>query len=171
MSREGLGRLFDVGTTIVPVDASAGAQTGLRTHLKNAGGLDFLVLLSAAASGVEDVTFTLQEANAATGGTAQNLATIDHYYRKAEATLDNDETWTRVNQTKAATITVAGATFSTQQVMLVIPVSGESLSDGFEWVLLNSSDPGTVARLVTVIPIVRDLNVQRAPANLADLNT
>lgn len=171
MGREGLGRLFDVGTGTVPVDASAGAQTGLRTHLKNAGGVDFLVLLGAAASGTEDITFDLQEANAATGGTIQDLDVVDHYYRKAEATLDNDETWTKVTQAKASEVTVAGASFATQQVTLVIPVNGESLSDGFEWVSLNATDPGTVARLLAIVPVVRDLNVQRAPANLADLNT
>lgn len=167
---ERLGYHFDIGTTVVPVDAAAGAQTGVRTHLRNYDAVAFVCLLGAAASGVEDVTFTLREADAATGGTVQDLATIDHYYRKAEATLDNDETWTKVTQAAGAGVTVAGASFATQQVIIAIEVSADELSDGFEWVQINVTDPGTVARLVAVVPVMHDLAVQRAPQNLANPN-
>lgn len=167
---EGLGYRFDIGSQVVPVDGSAGALTGHRIHLKNYDAVAFVVALGAAASGTEDVVLDLQQADAATGGTIQDLDTIDHYYRKAEAVLDGDETWTKVTQTAASEVTIAGASFAAQQVIVVIEVSADALADGFEWVSLNVADIGTVARLISVVAVMHNLAVQRAPANLAQPN-
>lgn len=167
MAQEALGRLVDISTGWTPVDLATAGATGKRVSLRNAGGVLILVSLAAAASGTESVTLTLQEHTAASGGTSQNLAVIDHYYRKAEATLDGDEQWTRVSQTAAATISVAGASFATQEVLIAIEVQNTSLSDGYDYISLNASDPGTVSRIGECHYVLRDLMVQRAPAKLA----
>ncbi|MBA4865916.1 hypothetical protein H1V43_32145 [Streptomyces sp. PSKA54] len=167
MAQEALGRLVDISTGFTPVDLATAGATGKRVSLRGAGGVLVLVSLAAAASGTESVTLTLQEHSASSGGTSQNLAVIDHYYRKAEATLDGDEQWTRVSQTAAATISVAGASFATQEVLIAIEVNATSLSDGFAYVSVSASDPGTVARVAECVYVLRDLVAQRAPASLA----
>lgn len=166
---EALGRLVDVVPGVVPVDLGTAGATGLRVHLKNAGGVAIVVYL-AAGTAAQNPTFTLREHNAATSGTSQDLAVIDHYYVKAEATLDADETWTRVDNTSAGAprATVTDANWDdANQVLAVIEVNSTSLSDGFEWVSLNSSDPGT-AHLGCVLYLLRDLTVQRDPAALVN---
>jgi hypothetical protein len=163
---EGLGRLFDLSTGVVPVDLQT-AQTGKRVSLRNCGAVT-IVLFKAAGTAGDDPTVTLQEHNASSGGTSQNLAIIDHYYLKNEATLDGDETWTRKTQSAAATIAdPGGATTSAEEQQIVaIEVRGEQLSDGFSYVSLNVADTGTNAQLGGVLYILHDLDVQRAPANL-----
>src|SRR5437868_10308622 len=97
---EGLGRLYDVNINSVPTDAVAGAVTGKRTHLKNAGGCAFIVITTGASTDVLDVD--LQQHTAATGGTTADLDIITRYYSKSEATLDGDEVWTKGTQAAAS---------------------------------------------------------------------
>lgn len=167
MAMEALGRLVDVSTGTLPVDLAAGAQTGARVSLKKAESVLILVVLGAAGAGTDDLTLTLKQHTAASGGTSSNLAVVDHYYRKAEATLDGDETWTRVTQTAAATVTVAGASLATQQVLLAIEVHGTQLSDTYDYISVDVADPGTNARLGAVLFVLHDLKVQRKPENLS----
>jgi len=162
---EGLGRLFDLSTGAVPVDLAAAAVTGKRVHLRNCGGVT-IVVFKGAGTAAEDPTFDLQEHNASTGGTSQDLDIIDHFYLKQEATLDGDETWTRVAQTAASEVTGNG-TSAEEQAIYVFEVDATKLSDGFEWVSLNVADVGAGAQLGAILYILRDLHVQRAPANLA----
>jgi hypothetical protein len=52
--------------------------------------------------------------------------------------------------------------------MAVVEVQASELSDGYEWVSVNTTDSGTTTgKLGTVIAILYDLKVQRAPENLA----
>ena len=167
MSRLGLGAGFDVGSVIVPIDLAAGANTGHRIHLENYGAVAFVGYLNNGTA-AEAPTFTLQEHNAASGGTSQNLAVIDKYYQKEEAALDGDETWTEVTQTAAATVTDADWD-DANEVVVVFEVRAEQLSDGFEWVSVNIADTGT-AHVGAVLAIMYDLKVQRAPQNLPNPN-
>ncbi len=168
MAQEGLGRLFDISTGFVPVDMQTAANTGKRVSLKNAGGCT-IVLFKAAGTAGDDPVLTLKQHTAATGGTSANLATIDHYYVKSESTLDGDETWTKVTQAAAATITDPGGagTSAEEQQIVVIEVNGTSLADGYDYISLDVADVGGNAQLGCVLYLLRDLMVQRAPANLA----
>lgn len=163
---EGLGRLFDVVAGAAPVDLTTAAVTGNRVSLRDAGGVTIVAFKDIGAAG-EDPTFTLKEHDAASGGTSQNLAVIDSFYQKADATdLSGDEKWTRTTQTAAATVT--DATWGEKELILVIEVDSTQLSDGFGWVSLDVSDPGaTAGQLGCVLYLLRDLAVQRTPANLA----
>lgn len=162
-----LGRLFNISVGAVPTDAVAAAITGNRVHLKDAAGVSFVVVCSAGSTDILDVD--LQEHNAATGGTSQDLDIITKYYYQDEATLDGDETWTEGSQSAASEITNIGS--ASAQQLVVIEVGANQLSDGFEWVSLNVPDLGTNGtKYVAILNIVHDLNVQRKPQNLPNLN-
>jgi len=165
---EGLGRLFDIAAGVAPLDLQT-ARTGNRVHLRNAAGCTIVIYKGAGTAG-DDPTFTLRQHTAATGGSSANLAVITHYYLKAEATLDGDETWTRVAQSAAATVVDPGGatTSAEEQQILVIEVDGVELSSGYEWISVDCADTGSNAQLGAVLYLLRDLMIQRSPANLAN---
>jgi hypothetical protein len=74
-----------------------------------------------------------------------------------------------VSQAAAATIADPGGagTSAEHQQILVIPVLGTSLSDGYSYVSLDVADVGTNAQLGGVLYLLHDLTAGRAPANLA----
>jgi hypothetical protein len=163
---EGLGRLFDISAGVAPVDLNTAGATGKRVSLKHAEGVTIVAAFGAQASGTEALAFTLKQHTAATGGTSANLATVTRYYTKLEATLDGDETWSLSTQAAAATIPIVAGDRDKEGI-LVVEVDGPQLSDGYAYVSLDVADPGAVARLGAVLYILRDLKVQRKPANLA----
>lgn len=169
MSIEALGRVFDVCTGIVPIDLAAGANTGHRVHLKNYDGVAIVLFFNNGIA-AEPVVATVQEHNAASAGTSQSLAVIDHYYVKSEAALDGDETWSAVTQSASATITNADWDDALEG-LVVAEVQAASLSDGFEWISVNIADTGAGgAHVGAALYIPYDLKVQRAPENLAQPN-
>lgn len=162
-----LGRLFNVSVGAVPTDAVAGAITGNRIHLKDCGGVSFIVIATGASTDVLDLD--LQEHNAASGGTSQDLDIITKYYYQSETTLDGDETWSEGSQSAASEITNVGA--ASEETLVVVEVRSEQLSDDFEWVSLNVPDLGTNGtKHVAILNVAHDLMVMRKPTNLANLN-
>lgn len=166
----GLGRLFDIGTGIpVVADLAAGANTGKRHHMRHCESLAFLFHKAVASAGTDDIVLTLQEHNASTGGTSQNLAVITSYHYKREAALDNDEAWVEVTQAAGATITLAGATYASLQAIVLFEVHAPQLSDDFEWVSVNIADPGAGGTIPgTLLYIPHGLKMQREPALMPD---
>jgi hypothetical protein len=166
MSIKALGRLFNLGLIIPPVDLSGGAQTGIRVHLKDYDGVAFVYIADAGTAG-EDVDLDVQQHTVATSGTPADLDTITEWYSKRETTLDNDEAWVKSTQSAASEVDL-GDDEGEVQVMAVVEVQASELSDGYEWVSVNTTDSGTTTgKLGTVIAILYDLKVQRAPENLA----
>lgn len=171
---EALGRLIDVSVGYINIDLNTSGATGKRVSLKNATGVTFLCILPATA-GTEDVTFDVQQHTAATAGTSADLDAIvagsnagsDHFYIKSAATLAGTETWAKVTQTAGSEVVVAGATYGASQCIVAIEVAAGNLADGYSYVSVISPDPGSTARVVTVLAILHDLNVKRTPANLA----
>jgi hypothetical protein len=145
------------------------ANTGKRVHVRNAQGCTIIVFKAAGTSG-DNPVLTLQQHTAASGGSSANLAIITHYYLKDATTLTGAETWTRVAQSVAATISDPGGntTSGAHQQIIAIEVDGVSLSDTYEWISLSIADTGSNAQLGCVLYLLRDLEVQRAPANLAN---
>ncbi len=131
-----LGRLFNLGYS-----ASGG---NVRFNLRDASGVLFITV------GATSGNTTIQEANAASGGTAQNLAAVTEYYTW------NNGVWTRVTQAAAATYT------STTGGLAAAYIPQGALSDGFSYVTANHGSSA-------VIGILADLDVQRKPANLRDV--
>lgn len=118
-----------------------------RVNLKNANGVTF-VATGAATSG----NVTVTEANAASGGTSQNLARITAYW-----TLTNG-VWTKFTQAAAATFPMTAAGISVAEIETAM------LSDGFSYVSASHGTANT-----QVLHVIRGLTVQRAPTSLADL--
>jgi hypothetical protein len=165
---EALGRLFNVAKVISPVDLASGAQTGTRVHLKDCSGVAFIYVAGAGTAG-EDVDLDVQEHSAASGGTSRDLDVVTRWFSKREATLDNDEVWVKHTQTAASEVDL-GDDEGENEVIAVIEVSTKSLSDGYEWVSVNTTDAGaTAGKLGCVIAITYDLTTQRSPELLADL--
>jgi len=166
MAQDALGRLFDVSIGWSPVDAQT-AQTGKRVSLRNAGGCTILVV-KAAGTAADDHSYDLKQHTASSGGTSADLDIIATYYLKSETTLDGDETWTKLTQTAASEIVEAGAagTSAEQEQLIVIEVDARQLSDGYDYISLDSGGEGSNAQLSTCVYILRDLAVQRTPANL-----
>lgn len=94
---------------------------------------------------------TLNECNAASGGTEQALAVITTYFTQASATAPT--AWTRVTQAAASTVPGinGGVTY--------FEVSGVSLSDGFKYLDATHAN-------ATMVFIPNGLDVRRAPESL-----
>lgn len=177
-AQRALGRLFDVGLGFAAVDLNTAGATGKRFALSHATGITFLVTLAVAGGGTDDDVITMKQHTAYTSGTSSNLATasvatstgITAFYVKSEISLDNDEAWVETTQADSATITLAGATYATLQVILAVYVSADQLGDGYTHVSLDFADPGAGgSRIGSCLGIVHDLAMQRKPANLLNL--
>lgn len=174
MFMEGLGRLFDVGTCVVPVDINTSdAATGQRISMTGHSGI--AIIAHCLAGGADDITFDIQQATAYTGGTSNDMDSangasgIDHYWIKAETALDNDESWVKVTQTAASEVVVVGATYGTQQKLIVIQVGADQLADTFTHISVNVACTTSTSQLMTVLYLPYDLAVQRSPANRPNL--
>jgi hypothetical protein len=177
-AQRALGRLFDIGCGFAPVDLNTAGATGKRFSLSGATGITFVFAVAVAGGGTDDNVITFKQHTAYTGGTSNNLAAatvttssgITAYWLKAETALDNDEAWVEVTQADGATITLSGATYASQQVIVAVYVSADQLGDGYTHVSADFADPGSGgSRLGVCLGIVHDLAVQRKPANLPNL--
>lgn len=161
-----LGHLFNLAVVIAPKDLDSGASTGLRIDMRNATTCTFVVVCGAGTA-PDDLIVTLQEHNAESGGTSQNLATITEYFRVSETTLDNDEHWVRYTQAAGATTADSTGTTAEEQNMMVLEIRHDQLSDGFKWLSLNIPDLGSAgAKLGTCIAILSGLRQQGKPERL-----
>ncbi len=159
-----LGSRFNIGSVTVPTDAVAGAITGARTYMRDYAVCSFVVVTTGASTDITDVD--LQEHTASTGGTSQDLDIITAYYYKSETTLDGDEVWTEGTQSAGSEIANVGA--ASEELLLVVEVRAEQLSDGFDYVSLNIPDLGTNGtRHCAIIPVLTGLKSQRKPTLLA----
>ena len=177
MFQEALGRLFDVGTCVVPVDIdTAESATGQRISMSGHSGI--AVVLHTLAGGANTITMDFQQHTAYTSGTSGDLdatydatsSGIDHYYIKAETALDNDEAWVKVTQTAASEVTVDGATYGAMQKLVVVQIGADQLGTGYTHLSVNLTIATTsTSQLLTMLYIPYDLNVQRTPPNRPNL--
>jgi hypothetical protein len=123
--------------------------TNKRVNLRDCSGVLFTVAGASAATAV-----TIQEANAASGGTIQNLAVITEYWTQAAT----GGVWTRVTQAAAATAT----TVANAGAVLAVFIPQGALSDGFTY-LAASHATGTITYILC------EIDVQRKPSNLRDV--
>lgn len=163
----GLGRLFDIGAAIVPVDSQTAAMTGKRIAMSGATGLT-VVVFKGAGTGTDHPVITVKEHTAASGGTtgtAPNDA-IGAVYAKSEAALDNDEAWTALSAT-AGVITTA---LATSQAIIAIEIDAKKLTDGYTHVSVDIADTGAAgAQLLAALYILHGLRVNRTPTELGNL--
>lgn len=174
---EGLGRIFDIGNAITPVDLdTANAATGKRIALSV--GRAVTVVLHAAAGAATDLVVDFQQHTAYTGGTSSDLDTsgasgtsaLEHFYIKSEATLDNDEVWAKVATTAdTSEITFTGATYGDKEYIAVFEIRDTQLADGYTHLSVNLAATLSAAKLVSATYIVHELRYQRKPIKLRNL--
>lgn len=173
---EGLGRIFDIGTGWVPVDIdTANGATGKRIAMSGFDAITFVVFLAVGAT--DDVVLDVQQHTAYVSGTSADLDAaavststgIDHWYIKSEATLDNDEAWTKVTQTAASEITLTGATYGDKQNIVVIEVAASQMGDGYTHLSLNAATTTATAHLGACLYIGHELRYQKTPSKLRNL--
>lgn len=131
-----LGRLFNAGTSAT--------TAAVRFSLRDCSGVGFFLI------GATSGNATITEANAASGGTSQNLAQITEYWTQ------NNGVWTRVTQAAAATVTAATGG------LLFVYIPQGMLSDGFSYVAASHASGSFVA-------VMSELDVRRYPPNLRDV--
>jgi hypothetical protein len=158
-----LGKTFDISAALSVVDLNTADNTGLMVNMKYAEVCTFVFYAAAGTAGA-DLVFDLQESTALSGGTTQDLDIITSWFKKEEATLDGDETWTRVTQSAASEVTVTDTGAAVQQIY-VFEVLATQLSDGFKYLSLNIAD-ATQAKIGGVLAILSGLKAQRKPENL-----
>ncbi len=171
-----LGRFFDIGLAFAPVDLdTANGATGKRINMSMHRG--FLFVCQLAVGATDDLTFDVQQHTAYTGGTSADLDAaavtgsvgVTEFYIKSEAALDNDERWTKVEQSAASEVTLTGATYGDKQNIIAIPVFSDQLADGYTHASVNVSTTTAAAHLGSAMYLPFDLRFQRAPAKLDNL--
>jgi len=163
----GLGKDYDIGLALAPVDLATAGATGKRISLHDCTGVDIVLVYGAGTDG-DDPVPSLQQHTAYTGGTSANLAVMDTIFRKAETLLDNDETWVATTQT-AATIMTAVADDAQKEKIYVIHVEAADLSDGYTHISVNQADLSNNAQLACFLYLKVGLRVQRSPELLGNL--
>lgn len=176
MFQEALGRLFDVSNAVAPVDINTSdAATGTRISMTGHSGI--AIVLFTLVGGADDITVDVQQHTAYTGGTTADLdatavassSGIDHYYIKAETALDGDEAWVKVSQTAASEVVIVGATYGTQQKLVVIQVGADQLGDGYTHLSANIACTTSTSQLLAMLYLPYDLAKQSAPVNRPNL--
>lgn len=133
-AREGLGNDFNLATS---------ATTGkTRINVSDCTGVTFVLI------GATSGNATINECNAASGGTEQALAVITKYYTQ------NNGVWTKVTQAAASTVTAATGG------LLAVYIPVVAMSDGFYYLDATHSAGSFVY-------IKHGLQVRRVPENLA----
>ena len=174
MAMEALGRLVDVSVGVTPQDLNAGAVTGKWVSLTRASGVMVVFIHAKGTSGGGDNELTLQEAKTKSGGSNQNLAVIDKYYKKVNASaLDGSETWTLVTQAAGATITGSSGEGPGDGAIWVFHVFGTQLDAGYGFINVSTAavSGSSKPQDACVLYFPYDLEVQRTPANLAAANS
>lgn len=134
----GLGRLYNLG--------GSATTAKNRFNLENASVVGILMVGASAVTNL-----TLNECNAPTGGTEQALAVVTTYW--TQAAIATPTAWTKVTQAAASTVP------SINGGLTYFEVSAVSLSDGFKYI-------DTTHATATMIYVIHDLAVHRAPENL-----
>jgi hypothetical protein len=136
---QGLGYRFNIGVSPT--------TTKNRFNMRDA---DVVTIVLVGATNTTNAT--LNECNAASGGTEQALAQITTYWTQASATAPT--AWTKVTQAAASTVpTINGG-------VTVFEVSGVSMSDGFKYLDVTHAN-------ATAVFILNALDVRRSPEQLA----
>lgn len=137
---DGLGRVFNV----------VAVADDVYVPLKDAGAVSFVCHLAAGD------TYTVTSASSAAGTGAAVLATVDHFYDSTGV----GGAWSKVTQTAASTVVNDG---TAGHDCSVFTVQAAELPDGHTHLKVASTSTGTV------VAILHDLAVQRAPENLPAL--
>lgn len=168
-----LGRDFDLLPIVIPIDLD-NSQGGDQFSLRDCGGVDLVFITGDGAAG-RDLTFTLKrhvDMADTSGTTFPSTAFVSkpYWYKRGDSTAVGDGSWTKGTWTDAdGAGIVLDDTEGEDSRLIVVPIEASDLGDGYS--SLSVSDVvagGSGAKLGACIAVLRDLQVARTPANLAD---
>jgi len=129
---------------VLPADINAAAKTGARISMSK---LDKLAIVVIHDAGADTVDITVQQHNAASGGTSKALAISNPYFTKVTAE-------TAFTKHEVSTATETYATVTTVAGVLVLEINAEDLDRTygaeFGWVSVNLGAT-TAAKVVSVL--------------------
>lgn len=164
---QALGRLFDIGIGAAPQAFTGSGITGKNVSMEDCEGITIVIVKSANGT-TDDFAVDLQEVNGY-NGTPRDLDIVTDYYVKSETALDNDEAWVKTTQAAASEITAIAGT-AEKEMLAVIEVRADQLSDGYTHIALNVPDLGnTDTEYGAVLYIKWGLKSQRAPEKMANM--
>jgi len=157
----GLGSDFDIAWGIAPVNLATATNTGKRQFL---GGLKEVGVLyiGGAGAAAEPPVLTLRQHTASSAGTSTDWAVVTEYWRKSEATLDNDESWSY--QTQAAGANVTGQAQVEQ--MIYFSVKPTQLSAGNTYMSVDIADNFVGPMLGCVLYLLGGMDVRDLGQNM-----
>lgn len=169
-----LGNVLDIVAGIPFVaDLAAGANTGVRIHMRNYATCGFLLWKNAASAGTDTIVVTLNEHNAASGGTTQTFNGLGDYYTKSRAVaLNGTETWVENTQALGSVINLTNAILpAANQGMVYFDVDANTMDAGFQWMSITIPDPGSGGTILGgMIYIPTELKLLRRPDLLVNPN-
>lgn len=170
----GLGRLYDLIPLVEPIDIDT-SQGGDQFSLRDAGGVDLIIFSGVGAAG-RDTTFTIKKHVDMADSTGTTIVmgsatALRNYFVKkgTAATAVGVGTWTKSTWFDAdgAGVVLDDAEGETS-ALIVVPIEASDLGDGYSALSISAFVAGgSGAKLACCIGLLRDLQVQRTPANLA----
>lgn len=142
----------NIKQAFVPVDMNAGANTGARIKIDSGDRISYV--LSMGDSTAAAVVLTVNQHNAASGGTSKVLAIANPYFSKKGA----ETSFTKVVPTSASETIDVSARFANDEGVVIVEVLGENVDvdSGFAWISVDCAD-ATAAKIGAAIYMVSDL--------------
>lgn len=140
---------------IVPVNLAAGAQSGDWVSLKNYRRATFIFVAGAGAAG-QDPVLSFKQATSVSGGSEKALDTIARYDMKQATALASVGTFTKVEQTEDDEVSNTTAGESQNLWVVDIDAADLDINNDFDCVTCNIADPGSSAKLATVLCLLRE---------------
>lgn len=136
--------------SVVDPQSISSAVVGNRVDMKNAKRVSFIVSVGTSTSATA-VTFTLEQANAASSGTKKVLSVANKYFYKA----NTDTVFTKVEPASAASAYDFTSIIGDHVGYVVLEVLAEDLDveNNFEWVSIDVTAAG-VTKQCSIIAIV-----------------
>ena len=143
----------NIKVALVPVDLNTAANPGTRIKI-DAGDRIAYVLTMGDSISATLVELTVNQHNAASGGTSKVCAIANPYFHKAAALTS----FTKVVPTTASETITLTSTFADEPGTIVVEILGENVDvdNGFSWISVDAGDSGA-AKLGAALYIVSDL--------------
>lgn len=162
--------VMEVQPFCAPVDltvASNDATTGDR--LRMIGHRCLILVYKTAGTAGDDPTITIQQADAATGGTAKALNFSTIYRKESTTSIQSVGTWTKTTQAAASTYT--NLTSAESYLLWAIEIKAEDLDSdgGFKFIQATIADAGgTTGQYGGILAIFGNLRFAGPTANHED---
>lgn len=173
----GLGRIYDIVPLAIPIDLD-NSQTGDIFELKHWTGFDLHIFTGDGAAG-RDVQFDVKRHTDISDGTGTTIALGSatalrkFHYKEGATTVVGDTGWTTGTWFDAdGAGVILNDAEGENSSYIVVPFEASDLGDGYTAVSISAIVAGgSGAKIGCAFALLRDPQVQRAPANLDDPTT